>query len=68
MSTFRPSSPRSVSLSELPVNSWIALTEDENKVIAIGSTYEEAVRKSESAGVSDPLIIKTPGEWLPLSV
>ena len=55
-------------LKSAPLDSWIALSEDESKIVAIGSSYEEAVRKSESAGVSDPILLKTPREWRPLSV
>lgn len=61
-------SPRDAALRSAPLNSWIALSEDESKLISVGSTYDEAVKKSEDAGVSDPLIIKTPEKWLPFSV
>ena len=55
-------------LKSAPLDSWVALSEDETKIIAVGSTYEEAVSKSESAGVSDPVLIKTPKSWLSISV
>jgi len=55
-------------LKSAPLDSWVALSEDETKVVAVGSTYEEAVSKSESAGVSDPVLIKTPKSWLSISV
>lgn len=60
--------PRAELLRAAPLNSWIALAEDESRVVATGATYEEAARNSEEAGVSDPLIIKTPSSWLPFSV
>lgn len=55
-------------LRAAPLDKWIALSEDESKIVAVGSTYEEAVKNSEIAGVSDPVLLKTPKVWLPLSV
>src|ERR1700722_10608321 len=55
-------------LRSAPLNSWIALSEDETEIVATGSTYEEVVRNSENAGVSDPLLIMTPKVWMPISV
>ncbi len=55
-------------LRSAPPESWIALSEDESTLIAVGSTYEEAVAKSEKAGVSDPILIKTPNTWAPFSM
>ena len=55
-------------LRSAPLDSWIALSEDETTIVASGSTYEEVVRNSEKVGVSDPLLIKTPKVWMPISV
>jgi hypothetical protein len=55
-------------LRSAPLNAWIALSEDETKIVAYGATYEEAVKNSENAGVDDPLLIKTPRVWMPISV
>ena len=55
-------------LKSAPLDSWIALSEDESRIVAVGSSYAEAVQKSESVGVSDPVLVKTPKAWLPLSV
>ena len=60
--------PRLEALRKAPLDSWVALSEDESKIIAVGSTYDEVVRNSEAAGVSDPVILKTPRVWMPLSV
>ena len=51
-----------------PLDSWVALSEDETRIVAVGSSYDEAVKNSESAGVSDPVLVKTPKVWLPISV
>ena len=55
-------------LRSAPLDSWIALSEDETNIVAVGATFEEVSRKSEIAGVSDPIVIKTPRVWMPLSV
>lgn len=55
-------------LQSAPLDKWVALSEDESKIVAVGSTYAEAVANSERAGVSDPVIVKTPKVWAPLSV
>jgi len=55
-------------LRSAPLDSWIALSEDETTIVATGSSYEEVVHKSENAGVSDPLLIKTPKVWMSISV
>lgn len=62
------SDARFEALKSAPLDSWIALSEDETKIVAVGSSYEEAVRRSEKAGVSDPVFVKTPRVWLPISV
>jgi hypothetical protein len=61
-------SPRLKALNEAPLDTWIALSEDESKIIAVGSSYEEAVKNSQNAGVSDPTIVKTPPQWASLSI
>jgi predicted RNase H-like HicB family nuclease len=47
-------------------NSWLALSGDETKVVGHGSSYEEAVKMAEEAGETDPILIKTPDEWVPM--
>lgn len=55
-------------LRSAPRDKWIALSEDESKIVAVGSTYAEAVQNSELAGVSDPILMKVPKVWMPISV
>lgn len=55
-------------LKSAPLDSWIALSEDESKIVAVGNSYSEVVSKGEDAGVSDPVVLKTPKSWLPFSV
>ena len=47
-------------------NSWIALAGDESRCVAYGATYAEAVANAEREGESDPVLIKTPEDWLPM--
>jgi hypothetical protein len=55
-------------LRSAPLNKWIALSEDESSIIAVGETYSEVSERSDLAGEADPVILKTPQEWAPLSV
>ena len=52
-------------LREAEPNSWIALSGDESRLVASGSTYGEAVERAELQGESNPVLIKTPDSWLP---
>jgi hypothetical protein len=55
-------------LRSAPLDSWIAFSEDEKKIIAVGKTYEEAVSASDQAGELDPVIVKTPKVWSSFSI
>lgn len=61
-------SPRLEILRNAPLNCWVALSEDESSVVAIGQTYSEVSEKSEDAGVENPVILKTPPSWAPLNL
>ena len=50
------------------LDAWVALSEDESEIIAVARTYSEVVALSHKHGVHDPVILKTPSEWAPLSV
>ena len=54
-----PNNPRAEAVRTAPVNSWVALGEDESRVIATGATYGEVVKKSAEAGVEEPILNKT---------
>lgn len=55
-------------LRSAPLNKWIALSEDESRIIAVGDTFDEVSEQSDLAGISDPIILKTPEQWAALSV
>jgi hypothetical protein len=50
-------------LKEAPVGGWIAFSEDEERLIAYGSTYDEVVERSEKSGEPDPVVVKVPNSW-----
>lgn len=50
-------------LAGAPADSWIALSEDESKVVGSGPTMEEAVSSAAKHGVAEPVLIKAPKEW-----
>ena len=60
--------PRGEALRGAPLDSWIALAEDETRVIATGATYEEVAKRLDEAADKDSIILKTPKSWLPLAV
>jgi hypothetical protein len=55
-------------LRTAPLNKWIALSEDETRIVAVGETFGEVSDRSDLAGCSDAVILKTPEQWAPISV
>jgi hypothetical protein len=62
------SAARLKALQEAPLDSWIALSEDESRIVAIGRDYAEVSAKADAVGEVDALILKTPPSWAPFSV
>jgi hypothetical protein len=60
--------PRSEALRSAPSDSWVAMSEDETRIIATGATYEEVSKRLDEAGVKDSVIIKTPKSWLRFAI
>lgn len=50
-------------LRNAPLNGWVAFSEDEELLVAYGSTYDEVVEQSEKKGISDPVVVKIPSNW-----
>jgi hypothetical protein len=59
---------RSEALRDAPLDSWVALTEDETRISAVGATYEEVAKRLDDAGDDTSIILKTPKSWLPFAV
>jgi TPP-dependent indolepyruvate ferredoxin oxidoreductase alpha subunit len=55
-------------LRSAPLNSWVALSDDETTLITTGASYEEVAQKLDEMRNEDAVILKTPSQWLPLSV
>ena len=55
-------------LRSAPLDSWIAISEDESHVVAVGRTYSEASELADAKGQPDSIILKTPSAWEPISV
>jgi hypothetical protein len=46
-----------------PPDGWAAFSSDEERLVAYGSTYEEAVAKAEENGEREPVLVKVPKDW-----
>jgi Family of unknown function (DUF5678) len=55
-------------LRSAPLNAWIALSEDESRIVAVGNDFAEVSEKADAAGEPEAIIIKTPPIWAALSV
>jgi hypothetical protein len=54
-------------LRNAPLDKWIALSADESRIVAVADSFAEAAAKAHGSGEDDPLIVKTPPQWLPLT-
>jgi len=44
-------------------NEWVALSEDEDRVVSHGKTVREVLEKAKESGVESPIITKVPTEY-----
>jgi hypothetical protein len=52
-------------LESAPLNSWIALSDDESRIVAVGRTLEELSARLDE--IDEPVVIsKTPPVWGPM--
>lgn len=54
-----------VLLKDAPRNCWLALSEDESRIVGRGETVEEAVAEAKRAGIEDPIIVWSPRTRIP---
>jgi hypothetical protein len=52
-------------LEKAPRDCWLALTQDESKVVGRGENIAEALREAKENGEDDPLLIWAPKVWIP---
>jgi hypothetical protein len=55
----------SVILEKAPRDCWLALTQDETRVIGRGENIIEAVADAKEHGEDDPHLIWAPETWIP---
>jgi hypothetical protein len=59
---------RVCALSGAPLNSWVALSDDETQLVAFGATYQDVADQLDRIGDQTSVILKTPPSWLPLAL
>lgn len=47
-------------LADVPKGAWVALSKDQERVIAYAAELEEVLRKAKEAGEDDPIITRVP--------
>lgn len=47
-------------LAGIPKGSWVAISHDEERVLAYASDLEEAIQKAKEAGEENPIVIRVP--------
>jgi hypothetical protein len=55
-------------LRNAPPDGWVAFSEDEERLVAYGVTYDEVVQKSRANGVTEPVVVKVPENWNDLAL
>ena len=50
-------------LTGAPRNAWIALDEEETKIVGSGPTLEKALADARANGVEDPVVMWSPAIW-----
>jgi hypothetical protein len=51
-------------VQKAPLNGWIAFSEDDERPIAYGATYDEVVANAGKQGVSELVVVKVPETWI----
>jgi Family of unknown function (DUF5678) len=47
-------------LADIPKGAWVALSSDQEKVVAYAAELQEAIQKAKSAGEDDPVMVRVP--------
>lgn len=61
--TAKASSRRVELMRSAPKDSWIALSNDESKLVAVGKTFAEADEAAKKTGEKDYFLTRTPDVW-----
>ena len=54
-------------LANIPKGAWVALSRDEDRVIAYAAEVQEVLRKAKEAGEDDPIVTRIPEAGSPTS-
>ena len=52
-------------LRSAPMNTWVAISADESRIVATGGTFMEADEAAKKTGEEGYFLTKTPNSWLP---
>lgn len=47
-------------LADVPKGAWVALSKDEERIVAYAAELHEAIAKAKATGESDPVVIRVP--------
>jgi hypothetical protein len=47
-------------LASVPKGAWVALSKDEERVVAYAAELQEAIQKATAAGENEPVVIRVP--------
>lgn len=47
-------------LADVPKGAWVALSKDEDRVVAYAAELQDAIQKAKEAGENDPIVIRVP--------
>jgi len=50
-------------LRSVPEDSWVAMSIDETRIIAVGPSFAEADKAARDAGATDYFITRSPDAW-----
>ena len=54
-------------LENVPPQTWVALSEDESRIVGVGNSFAEAEQKARDSGEREPLItFVSDNKWLPI--
>ena len=64
--SMKKKSNKGIDLSEIYKaypNQWIAISDDESKVIASGTSLDKVIKEARKKGAKEPIVTKTPKEF-----
>jgi hypothetical protein len=47
-------------LINIPKGAWVALSRDQDKVLAYAAELQDAIQKAKEAGENDPIVMRVP--------